>query len=946
MKKNLLFVAMLLLTSTVFSQSINNSFFDHVLYRGAFGSTNWTSGWANFDPQNTAYPVTQNTIEAGNITSNIALGSPAKQIASFADAALTNSFFTPVNYVGAFGQTDWTSGWANFDPQNTVYPTTTVTIPAGNITTNTTWTKNNVYLLNGWVYVKDGVTLTIEAGTVIRGDLTNKAALIIEKGAKMIAEGTVSQPIVFTSNQAAGSRNYGDWGGVIICGKAPVNISGGSGTIEGGVGSTYGGTDAADNSGSLKYVRIEFPGIAFATNNEINGLTMGGVGSGTTLDNIQVSYSGDDSYEWFGGTVNAKHLIALRGWDDDFDTDNGYSGMVQFGVALRDPAIADQSKSNSFESDNDATGSANTPFTSAVFCNMSSFGPKVTSSTTINSLYQSAMHLRRNTKLKIYNSVFAGWPSGLQVDGVGTQANATNGDLILKNVVLTGMGTDFVVPASQTWDVTAETAWFNATGKSNISYADNTSALINNPFNLTSPDFRPFGSYLLNGWVYVKDGITLTVNPGVVVRGDLTNKAALIIEKGAKLIAEGTASQPIVFTSNQAAGSRNYGDWGGVIVCGKAPVNISGGSGTIEGGVGSTYGGTDAADNSGSLKYVRIEFPGIAFATNNEINGLTMGGVGSGTTLDNIQVSYSGDDSYEWFGGTVNAKHLIAFRGWDDDFDTDNGYSGMVQFGVALRDPAIADQSKSNSFESDNDATGSANAPFTSAVFSNMSSYGPKVTSSTTINSLYQSAMHLRRNTKLKIYNSVFAGWPSGLQVDGVATQASATNGDLAVQYTVLSGMANNFVVPASQTWDVTAELNWFNSASFKNVSLSDNSNMNVEDPFNLTAPNFLLKSASSLAGLSIWDPSSGFFNPSANTNSLKMYPNPAQSNLTIELPFENNNDIRLSITDLTGREIMNRQISAVDNINIELSELNNGVYLVTVSKGNNKVSQKLFITK
>jgi hypothetical protein len=500
MKKNLLFVSLLLFTATVFSQSIDNSFFDHVLYRGAFGSTDWTANWANFDPQNAVYSATQYTVEAGNITTNTALGSPAKQPASFTDAALTNSFFTQVNYIGAFGQTDWTSGWANFDPQNTVYPATTVTIEAGNITTNTTWTKSNVYKLNGWVYVKDGATLTIEAGTVIRGDLTNKAALIVEKGAKLIAEGTATEPIVFTSNQAAGSRTYGDWGGIILCGKAPINISGGSGTIEGGVGSTYGGTDATDNSGSLKYVRIEFPGIAFATNNEINGLTMGGVGSGTAIDYVQVSYSGDDSYEWFGGAVNAKHLIAFRGWDDDFDTDNGYSGMVQFAVSLRDPNIADQSKSNSFESDNDANGTTNTPFTSAVFSNVSSFGPKVSSSTTINALYQSAMHLRRNTKLKVYNAVFAGWPSGLQVDGnTTTQTNATNGDLKVQYTVLAGMGSNFVVPSSSTWTVDTESTWYNTTSFKNVTIADNSGLNIVDPFNLTSPNFLPNSTSVLNG---------------------------------------------------------------------------------------------------------------------------------------------------------------------------------------------------------------------------------------------------------------------------------------------------------------------------------------------------------------------------------------------------------------------------------------------------------------
>ena len=413
----------------------------------------------------------------------------------FAQPTIDNAFFDKVNFRGAFGTSDWTSGWANFNPQNTVYPATTVTVEAteAGITTNTTWTKNNVYLLNGWVKVKEGATLTIEAGTVIRGDKTNKGALIIEKGAKLIANGTVTEPIVFTSNQVVGSRTYGDWGGIIICGKAPINVSGGSATIEGGVGTTYGGTDAADNSGSLMYVRIEFPGIAFATNNEINGLTMGGVGSGTTIDNVQVSYSGDDSFEWFGGTVNAKHLIALRGTDDDFDTDYGYSGMVQFGVSLRDPNVADVvGKSNCFESDNDSGGTNNTPFTTAIFSNISSFGPKATTTTTSSSFYQAAINVKKNTKLQVYNSVLAGWVNGIKVESENTKTNMVNNDIKVRNTVISGIasGSEFTMSSVTSWTATDMANWFNTTTFKNAINADNATLLVTDPFSMTAPKFN------------------------------------------------------------------------------------------------------------------------------------------------------------------------------------------------------------------------------------------------------------------------------------------------------------------------------------------------------------------------------------------------------------------------------------------------------------------------
>ena len=295
---------------------------------------------------------------------------------------------------------------AEEDDGSCTYRVATSIVLKGDITSNLTINNIDKYTLEGFVYVKSGVTVTIEEGAVIKGDKASKGTLIIERGAKIMAVGTATKPIVFTSAQPKGQRAYGDWGGIIICGKAPVNLPAGEGIIEGGTGATFGGTDAADNSGKLKYVRIEFPGIAFQPNQEINGLTLGGVGSGTELDYIQVSYSGDDSYEWFGGTVNAKHLIALRGWDDEFDTDNGFSGNVQYCFALRDPQVADQSGSNGFESDNDASGTTATPQTSAVFSNVTLCGPMKDTSVAFNSLFKRGAHIRRNSAMSISTRLF------------------------------------------------------------------------------------------------------------------------------------------------------------------------------------------------------------------------------------------------------------------------------------------------------------------------------------------------------------------------------------------------------------------------------------------------------------------------------------------------------------------------------------------------------------
>ncbi|HEX2922309.1 MAG TPA: Ig-like domain-containing protein [Bacteroidales bacterium] len=375
---------------------------------------------------------------------------------------------------------------------------------SGDITSDTRWYAAGKYMLSGFVYVKNNATLTIEPGTLIKGVSGTKASLIIERGSKIIAQGTATAPIVFTSDKPAGQRSYGDWGGLVICGNAPTNkhdVSTGIGIAEGGIGSQYGGPNAADNSGILQYVRIEFPGIGLTatSNSEINGLTLYSVGSGTTIDHIQVSYSGDDSYEWFGGNVNCKYLVAFRGWDDDFDTDNGYSGKVQFFLSLRDPQIADQSQSNGFESDNDADGSTLTPFTSPVFANGSIFGPLSTGTATVNGLYRHAMQIRRGSRLSVYNSVFAGWPFGLYIDGAkgDSPAQATANNLQVENVILSGMTTAFKTDATSLQNTDT---WFAEAARLNEIKSTNDLLQITNPFNLTSPGFLPVsGSPVLNG---------------------------------------------------------------------------------------------------------------------------------------------------------------------------------------------------------------------------------------------------------------------------------------------------------------------------------------------------------------------------------------------------------------------------------------------------------------
>jgi hypothetical protein len=314
----------------------------------------------------------------------------------------------------------------------------------GNLTTQTL-DASKPYILKGQVFIPNGVTLTIPEGTIIKGDKSTKATLIVQPGGKLIANGTAAKPVVFTSAQNVGERDRGDWGGLVILGNAFVNQTA-KPTIEGitptqnyGSVSADGATpatNASENSGSLKYVRIEYAGIELTPNNETNSLTMGAVGNGTTVEYVQVSFGGDDGFEWFGGTVNGKYLVSHSTWDDDFDTDFGWGGNVQFGLVVRNPFFADQSGSNAFESDNQGNGNAiagicdgttNTGCTRGVFSNITVLGPRETNSRSISANYQNAIHIRRRSAISIFNSFFSGFRVGLRLDDQSTLDNLTAG---------------------------------------------------------------------------------------------------------------------------------------------------------------------------------------------------------------------------------------------------------------------------------------------------------------------------------------------------------------------------------------------------------------------------------------------------------------------------------------------------------------------------------------
>jgi hypothetical protein len=204
-----------------------------------------------------------------------------------------------------------------------------VIVVTGEITGTETWTNGFYYVLRGAVFVREAATLNIQAGTVIVGESGSVGTLIVSQGGRLNAIGTREQPIVFTSDQPVGARGRGDWGGIIINGRAPINLEGGQGAGEGDTG-VYGGDDPNDNSGTLRYVRVEFAGVEFSPDNELNGIAFQGVGRGGSYDFIQVHMNRDDAFEWFGGTADIKHAIASNAADDSFDWTFGWIGRAQF----------------------------------------------------------------------------------------------------------------------------------------------------------------------------------------------------------------------------------------------------------------------------------------------------------------------------------------------------------------------------------------------------------------------------------------------------------------------------------------------------------------------------------------------------------------------------------------------------------------------------------------
>ena len=374
----------------------------------------------------------------------------------------------------------------------------------GVIKTSQSWTKSHTYRLRGYVYVTDGAQITIEAGTRIVSNKDSAGVLVIYRDATIIAEGTVTAPIVFTSAETVPAA--GDLGGVILVGQARVN--GNHSVLEGGVDaafSSFGGTNDAHSSGSLKYVRIEYAGKAVAAGDEVNGLSFYGVGSGTTIDYVEIVKGLDDAFEFFGGTVNCKHLIAYHCADDDFDMDDGFSGKIQFGISIKDPGFTDNKGttgdiSNNFEVDNVNPSNGflwtRAPITFPTLSNFTAVGPNNAPGTSPD--YGYGMRWRRGSKFILANSiVIGGQRAGLDIDDDSTASYYKQGISGFYNSFLNAYGKPYQVTnqvANPKILDSGSLASITQTTDLSPYFADASAIGLTAPFTVLAPNVKPTAS--------------------------------------------------------------------------------------------------------------------------------------------------------------------------------------------------------------------------------------------------------------------------------------------------------------------------------------------------------------------------------------------------------------------------------------------------------------------
>ncbi len=351
-----------------------------------------------------------------------------------------------------------------------------VIVVKGRITGSTTWESRFYYVLRGAVFVTQGATLTVQPGTTVVGELATTGTLVVERGGRLVAVGTPASPIVFTSDQPIGERARGDWGGLILNGRAPVNIPGGVGLGEGDTGA-YGGSEPDDNSGILQYVRVEFAGIEFSPDNELNGIAFQGVGRGTTVDHVQVKHNKDDCIEFFGGTVDVRYVLLTSCGDDSMDWTFGWTGRAQFVIVHQSGDDAD----NGFEADNNANNNDLLPRSAPTIFNATLIGDPDAEE---GNESDDGMEIREGTAGIIRNFIVTGFKEyGIDFSNTPTLTQWANGALSLTNGI---MFNNAILPGHADFDSDAAPRLSTV---STIRRGEDPGLI--DPYNVDNPNYRP-----------------------------------------------------------------------------------------------------------------------------------------------------------------------------------------------------------------------------------------------------------------------------------------------------------------------------------------------------------------------------------------------------------------------------------------------------------------------
>lgn len=569
----------------------------------------------------------------------------------------------------------------------TVPPTGPTSELSGTVSGTWTLDANTAYTLTGTLVVPNGATLVIPAGTTIKANQGFDKYILVAQGGKIDAQGTASNPIVFTANSDDASAGF--WGGLIINGKAPISgdAAGQTAGAEVDNGQLYGGTDAADNSGVLKYVKLLYTGARSSADIEHNGLTLNGVGSGTQISDIYIYEGADDAIEFFGGSVDVSNVLAINCDDDMFDFTQGYSGTLSNCYGIWESGFSSTEEDpRGVEADGnlDGNGAEHTPQANFTIDGM----------TIVNysnaQVMQDAIKVRRGATAHIRNAVVYGISPIQNIvdlsDGKGnatenTEISVSNNAYLVTDDVINNGGGSYANVRVQAGNTGADVSKLSWTGYAfpQLSAATTVAegAL---PLEISSPMALETGKqYVIDGSVHVKEGGVLLIPAGMELKSKEGFDNFILVERGGRIYANGTEDAPITFTAESETASQGY--WGGLIVNGYARISGAG-NGVHEAATeidnNIMYGGDDNTDNSGALNYVRILYSGARSSADIEHNGLTLNGVGNGTQISNIYIAEGADDAIEFFGGAVNVSNLLAVNCDDDMFDFTQGYCGTL----------------------------------------------------------------------------------------------------------------------------------------------------------------------------------------------------------------------------------------------------------------------------